>query len=254
MTHLRCLTLLIGKLALVFRLGMQQMTCAAIEANRTKSGGPLNRLRRISLLLVVAYVIVTVLHLMLLSSYFHAGIGAYFVQIDAKTVGYFLGDPLIYRLYAEALLHLNAAALLHLGGLDPQYPPAYPAVLALAELFSPADAVKAMIVLNIVLASAVMFPIYALARQTLSRDLAFGAAIVAGLLPATFIFAPALMSENLSITVFAFAFWLAVRQRSATAAVSALFGVLSPCVFSPNSFFWRRPRSSARRSWRLNGY
>lgn len=169
-------------------------------------------------LLISSYAFIVFLHINLLLRYFHSGIGVYFSSDGPRTIGSFVGDEAVYRIYAESLLHFAAYPA------PAAYPPAYPLVLALAELLSPADPIKAMIIANIAVASAVMFPAYALARQMLERDLAFGAAIVAGLLPASFIFAPAMMSENLFTTVFVTAAWLAVRQRPATLVTSGLFG------------------------------
>lgn len=178
-------------------------------------------------LLMAGYAAIVLLHLNLLSPYFHAGIGVYFESDGPNIIGSLQGDEALYRIYAESLLHLAAYPA------NPNYPPVYPLLLALAELLSPADPIKAMIVANILAASAVMFPVYALARQMLARDLAFAAAIVAGFLPASFIFAPALMSENLSTTLFVTAVWLAVRRRPAKLPMAGLFGtVLAACFLT----------------------
>jgi hypothetical protein len=169
--------------------------------------------------------------LLALSRYFHAGIGAYFVPVGSNLVGSFIGDEGLYRLYAESLRHLQSYPA------DALYPPAYPLLLAASELFSPSDPIKGMIIANITVASAVMFPIYALARQMLERVMAFGAALVAGLLPASFIFAPALMSENLSTSLFVTAFWLAIRSKQASVVSAALFGVVLAACFLAKFLF-----------------
>ncbi len=147
------------------------------------------------------------------------------------TIGSFVGDEALYRLYAASFIHLApypAAAL---------YPPLYPLLLALAELLSPSAPIEGMIILNIVAASAAMFPTYVLARQMLARDFSFGAAVVAGLLPASFIFTPALMSENLSTTLFIVAFWLAVRRQPSTLFIAGLFGVVGAFCFLTKFIF-----------------
>jgi hypothetical protein len=178
-------------------------------------------------LLIAGYAAIVLLHVILLLPYFHMGIGAWNVPDGDGTIGYLLGDATLYRLYAKSLLHLEAYPS------NPFYPPAYPLLLAAAELLSPASPIQAMIVANIAVASAVMFPVFFLARQMLARDLSFGAAMVAGVLPASFIFAPALMSENLSTTLFVTAFWLALRRRPANPAVAAVFGaVLALCFLT----------------------
>lgn len=188
------------------------------------------------ILLIIAYIAIVLLHISLLYPYFHPGIGVYFVPDGSRIIGSFIGDEAMYRLYAEALLHAK------LYPANPLYPPAYPLLLALAELLSQADPIKSMIIFNIAVASAAMFPVYALARQILARDLAFGASIVAGVLPASFIFAPALMSENLSTTLFATAFWLAVRQRPANLVVAGIFGfVITLCFLSKFVFLTTIP-------------
>jgi hypothetical protein len=185
----------------------------------------------VPVLLMAGYAGIVLLHVVFLSPYFQAGVGAYYVPVKDVIIGAPLGDEALYRLYAVSLLHLGPYPT------SPFYPPAYPLLLMLAELLSPGSPIQAMIVLNIAAASAVMFPVYALTRQMLARDLAFGAAMVAGVLPASFIFAPALMSENLSTTIFATAFWLALRQRSATPAVSALFGAALALCFLTKFLF-----------------
>jgi hypothetical protein len=187
--------------------------------------------RRTAILLLAVYAAVTIFHVALLSSYMHAGIGIYFRPDGSTLVGALIGDEGWYRLYAERLLHLQTYSSF------PLYPPAYPLLLAIAELVHPADPIAAMVVGNIVVATAVMFPVYALARQILPRDLSFSAAIAASLLPASFVFAPALMSENLSTTLFVMAFWLAVRQRQQTIFTAGLFGFLLAACFLSKYLF-----------------
>jgi len=176
-------------------------------------------------LLFLGFVATVILHVQLLSPYFHAGLGVYYVRDGSVTIGGFIGDEMLYRLYAESLLHFQ------LYPPDAIYPPAYPLLLALGVLLSPATPIQGMVVINILAASAVIFPTYALARQILARDLSIAAALVAGLLPASFIFVPALMSENLSTTLFVIAFWLAIRRRPATLLVAGLFGLVVAFCF-----------------------
>ncbi len=182
-------------------------------------------------MLIAAYALLVILHIYLLHPYFHAGIGVYFSSDGVRTVGNFVGDEAAYRIYAESLRHFDAYPA------NAAYPPAYPLMLALAELLWPADPIEAMIVANIAVASAVMFPVYALARQMLARDWAFGAALVAGLLPASFVYAPALMSENLFSTVFATAFWLAIRQRPSNMPMAGFSGATLAACFLTKFLF-----------------
>jgi hypothetical protein len=190
----------------------------------------------VALPLVAGYAAAVLLHLLVLSPYFQMGIGAWYVPEGDGVIGLILGDASLYRLYAESLLHLEAYSS------NPFYPPAYPLVLAAAELLSPTAPIQAMIVANIAVASAVMFPVYLITRQILGRDLAFGAAIVAAVLPASFIFAPALMSENLSTTLFVTASWLALRRRPVGPATAALFGaVLGLCFLTKYLFLTMIP-------------
>lgn len=234
--HNKCaLTNLTDKLALWYKWDVNYMDFFLRKFNMSRIYNSVwERLptRPASLLfLMVAYIVIVLLHVNLLSPYFLSGIGAYFVPDGSSIIGGFIGDEAMYRLYAEVLLHLEPYPA------DPLYPPAYPLMLALAELLSPTDPIKSMIILNIAVASAVMFPIYALARQMLAHDLSFGAAIVAGFMPATFIFAPALMSENLSTTLFVTAFWLALRRRPANVAIAVIFGVVVAFCFLTKFLF-----------------
>jgi hypothetical protein len=176
-------------------------------------------------LLLVAFVAAVILHVQLLSPYFHAGLGVLYARDGAVTIGGYVGDEALYRLYAESLLHLEPYPS------DAIYPPLYPLLLAFGALLSPAAPLQGMIVLNILAVSAVLFPTYALARQVLAHDLSIAAALVAGLLPASFIFVPALMSENLSTTLFVIAFWLAIRRQPATLLVAGLFGLVGAFCF-----------------------
>lgn len=197
---------------------MKTLSLIMSAENATPNTGtaPLPTRLALPLLLVAAWVTVVSLHCSVLAPYFELGPAV-------------IGDEILYRLYADRLLHFEPYLACTINSLcsgmpDPNYPPAYPLLLALAEWVSPAAPLETMKIVNIGVASAVMFPIYALARQLLSRDLAFGAAIVAGMLPAGFVFTLSLMSENLYTTVFVTVFWLAVRQRPASLVVAALFG------------------------------
>jgi len=195
-----------------------------------RSGRPPSAAITVSLL-IAAYALLVILHIYLLHPYFQAGIGAYFSSDGVRTIGNFVGDEASYRVYAESLRHFDAYPA------EAAYPPGYPVLLALAELLYPADPIEAMIVANIAVASAVMFPVYALARQMLARDWAFGAALVAGLLPASFVFAPALMSENLFTTIFAIAFWLTMRQRPSNMPMAGLSGATLAACFLTKFLF-----------------
>ncbi len=169
------------------------------------------------LLLIAVWAAIVVLRLDALSLYF----------------GPVVADEVSYRLYGERLVHLEAYHVCAINmvcdlalGDDPHYPPLYPLLLSLAGWLPSSSPLEAMKLFNIAVASAVMFPVYGIARQILSRDAALAAAVVAGVLPSGFIFPPSLMSENLYIPLFATAFWLAIRQRPATPAMAMLFGVV----------------------------
>jgi hypothetical protein len=77
----------------------------------------------IPLLLLAAYAAIVLLHVNLLSPYFHAGIGVYFRPNGSKLVGTFLSDISMYRLYAERLLHLQTYLPSYLPPTQYTHPP-----------------------------------------------------------------------------------------------------------------------------------
>ena len=185
----------------------------------------------ITVLLIATYLVVVAFHVVVLAPYFDVGIGAYYVPDGGRIIGSFIGDEAMYRLYSESILHLEkypAHAI---------YPPGYPLLLAVAQAISPAEPIRAMVSANIAMSSAVLFPVYALARTMLGRGWSLAAGLVAGLLPASFIFAPALMSENLFTTLFATAFWLAIRPHRAGPRGAWLFGICLAACFLTKFIF-----------------
>ena len=96
--------------------------------------------------MIISYIFIVFFHIILLSPYFHPGIGVYFSSDGPGNIGNFVGDEAAYRIYAESLRHLTTYPA------NAAYPPVYPLMLAVAELLSPADPIKAMIIANIAVA------------------------------------------------------------------------------------------------------
>ena len=86
------------------------------------------------------------------------------------------------------------------------YPPLYPMLLSLAYAFKDMSAIYlVMKMLNAIVSSLVIIPIFLLARKLMSERSALGAAAISAMLPATFSFTPYLLAENLLIVLVAFA-------------------------------------------------
>ena len=88
-------------------------------------------------------------------------------------------------------------------GYGAQYPPLYPALISVAGYFnSTITGFKAVLIINAFLSSTIIFPSYYLAREWLNEHKSFIIAILAGIIPASFIYSFTAMSENFFFPLF----------------------------------------------------
>ena len=118
------------------------------------------------------------------------------------------------------------------------YPPVYPIVLSLSYIFSSiAEVFVAMKIINAIISTLIIFPIYLFARKFVSNNWAFTAAIFAGIIPSTFSFAPYLLSENIFylflVLAIYFVYELFSKNKWYHAAIAGLF--IGLCAISKAS-------------------
>ena len=88
-------------------------------------------------------------------------------------------------------------------GYGAQYPPLYPLLISTAGYFnSTIIGFKAVLIINAFISSTIIFPSYYLAREWLNEHKSFAIAILAGIIPASFIYSFTAMSENLFFPLF----------------------------------------------------
>lgn len=88
-------------------------------------------------------------------------------------------------------------------GYGAQYPPLYPLLISAVGYFnSTITGFKVVLIINAFISSTIIFPSYYLAREWLSEHKSFVIAVLAGIMPASFIYSFTAMSENLFFTLF----------------------------------------------------
>lgn len=133
-------------------------------------------------------------------------------------------DELLYREFAERLWSLSFYG-------STQYPPLYPALLAPAFAFGDGF-YEAMLVINVIVSSAAVFPAYAIARLHLGRVASLLCASVVAVLPFHIVFPRALLSENLYFPLLLVTFYAVLvdvsprRRLTLDIATGALLGAL----------------------------
>jgi len=117
-------------------------------------------------------------------------------------------DELIYKENAQLL----AAGQPFATG---QYPPLYSLLLAPAFLFG-SSWYSIMLLINVLITSAIIFPVWLISRHLLPKPWHLAPVALSALLPFQAVFPRMLMSENLFLPLFLFAFYFAlVRPRGA---------------------------------------
>lgn len=114
-----------------------------------------------------------------------------------------LSDDYVYAKMAQSF-HDSLEFSVH-GVLTHQYPPLYPVLLSFSYVFDGMmDVYFFMKLLNVLVSSLVIFPVFLLAREFLSERRSLLVAVLASLLPSNFAFSGYLLAENLFYPLFMF--------------------------------------------------
>ncbi len=93
------------------------------------------------------------------------------------------------------------------------YPPAYPLLLSIPYLFKDMSIVYFLMKsINAIISSLIVIPAFLLAKEFLNEKKAWYAALLVGVLPATFSFTPYLMAENLFYPLFLASFYFVFKS------------------------------------------
>ena len=121
-------------------------------------------------------------------------------------------DEYMYAKMAQGIFY-DGEISVH-GVLIAAQPPLYPLALSPAYFFSSMAATyKAMKIINSLISSLIMFPVFFLAREVLNRKRALLCAAMAAILPASFSFSPYLMAENLFFPLFMLTMFFLYKAR-----------------------------------------
>ncbi len=153
-----------------------------------------------------------------------------FFAASAMPGPYIWSDEYSYAKIAQSIYDRQEIAI-H-GAPINTYAPLYPLALAATYVFGSVEsAYVAMKFINSFLSSLIIFPVFFLARELLSRKRAFLCAVLVSVLPANFSFTPYLMSENLFFTLFASAIYFMYKAyadgRARFFTLAGLFAGLS---------------------------
>lgn len=138
----------------------------------------------------------------------------------------FLGDEMVYKVNAYLLFTGK-------GGLNMHYPPFYSLILAPSFLFQ--NFYTIMKLINVVVSSASIFPIYWLAHRWLPRKTSYLLCAVSLLLPAHWTYPQYISSENLLLPLVVLGLYFVTKPLSARRLPNVLsfiwFGLLAGIMF-----------------------
>lgn len=114
-------------------------------------------------------------------------------------------DELVYRMNSESIFsHQRYHSI--------QYPPLYPLTLSLA-FFSKTHWYAWMLIINALISSAIVFPVWWISRRLLTPALALISVSISAVMPYHFIYPRMILSENLFLSIFLFAVYLVLRSE-----------------------------------------
>ena len=129
--------------------------------------------------------------------------------------------------FYDEMLYKQNAEFIFKGQLfrDSVYPPLYSIFLSPA-FFSKGRWYEWMIFINILLSSAVIFPVYLISKSLLPKPVSFLPVVIAALLPFQAVYPSMLLSENLFLPLFLFAIYFSLRNDGKGWASGMPVGVL----------------------------
>lgn len=132
-------------------------------------------------------------------------------------LSYFVSSPSMFAdeyWYAKFArnLFVYGRYIVH-GAFSSARPPLYPILLSISYLFKDMTVVYfVMKVINAIVSSLVIFPIWLLSKEFLSERKAFLVTVLAGIFPSLFAFSPYIMAENLFFPLFFFSVYFLYKS------------------------------------------
>lgn len=142
-------------------------------------------------------------------------------------------DELVYK---ENAWQVFNAQQFQMGQNISAYPPLYPILLAPAFFFGDGW-YAAMILINILASSAIIFPVWLISREMLPEPASFVPVGLAALLPFHAVFPVILLAENLSVLVFLSAFYVALARPGGGRLSGLLLGMACALAYLTKHLF-----------------
>jgi hypothetical protein len=139
----------------------------------------------------------------------------------------FVNDDYLWML-GSAQLNENFSDFAHLG-----YPPGYLMILSLTWNFatSPSAVFRLMMISNAFLSTAIIFPIYLIAKKYFSDNIALLLAIMSSLFPSTFGYSFTIMAENIFYTLTAFFIYFILQLFSTDFSFKSILWLIGSSFF-----------------------
>ena len=117
-------------------------------------------------------------------------------------------------IYAENAQNIHDSGSFESQGVAQKtYPPLYPLMLSISYLFKDMNIVYFIIkCINAIVSSLIVIPAFLLAKEFLEEKKAFYTALLIGILPASFSFAPYIMAENMFYPLFLTSFYFVFKS------------------------------------------
>jgi hypothetical protein len=139
--------------------------------------------------------------------------GVYLIFFLFSFLKIWLLTPIVhnYMLYSDTHVYAQMARQIHDGYLSivslNHYPPLYPFALQPIFFFSPRHIYDNLIIINVLLSTSAIFPIYLLTRQFLNKRKSLLFAVASACYPSQIFYSALFMSENLAYPLFFWAFY-----------------------------------------------
>ncbi|MHA1910561.1 MAG: hypothetical protein ACTSYA_02590 [Candidatus Kariarchaeaceae archaeon] len=139
----------------------------------------------------------------------------------------FINDDYLWMM-GSAELNENFADFAHLG-----YPPGYLMILSFTWNFvsSPSSAFHLMIIFNAFLSTAIIFPVYLIAKKYFSDNFSLFLAIVSSLFPSTFSYSFTIMAENVFYTFSVFFLYFIIQLFTTNLSHKSILWLIGSAFF-----------------------